>query len=111
MVSWGGEEPIMSQYWVTFRIAQDATYDKRYAGLMQALIDVRTGSWSETTSFLLVNSPLGLNQVAAAFAKPLNSSTDLLVVCEMFTHNSVYLGDLEYSDIFKGFLPFAKKLP
>jgi hypothetical protein len=103
----------MSDYWVTFRIESDATYDKRYKGLVEAMALARgsNASWGEPTSFWLVRTHLDIDAFTKALSKPLNATTDLLVVRELAVDDSRYFGAIKFPDVLKTFLPKVKKVP
>lgn len=102
----------MTEYWVTFRIASNSTYQKRYDALIDAMIEARgeNGSWADPTSFWIVGSELGISQFGKKLASALNSKTDLLVIRELSRNNSRYFGAVENLKILKEFLPDIKKL-
>ena len=99
----------MANYWVTFRIASDAGYDKRYGEFLQAMIKARSSSWAEPTSFWLVSSTLGIDAFVAALSIPLDATKDLLVVRELAVDSSRYFGKVEHLAVLKEFLPNIKK--
>jgi hypothetical protein len=72
----------MATYWLTFRIAEDATYSDRYHGLESAISGILTGGkwWKETTSFLLFASFHSLDQVAATVKAALAEDRDVALI-------------------------------
>jgi hypothetical protein len=68
-------EETMADYWVTFRIASDKTYDDRYNGMLKAMVALRgqNASWGEPTSFWLVQSASALDAFTKALGAPLNA--------------------------------------
>lgn len=69
-------------YWLTFRIADDSTYDRRYAAFEGAVADLAEGGkwWSETTSFFLFRSSHDRATVAGIIKQALNPDTDVALL-------------------------------
>ncbi|GLS29306.1 hypothetical protein SAMN04488498_113108 [Mesorhizobium albiziae] len=104
----------MADYWVTFRIASDSTYNDRYGGMVKAMAAMRgsqNASWAEPTSFWLVQSASGLDALVKALTAPLNAKTDILVARNMNDGHVRYFGELSRPDVLKLFFPSMKKVP
>ena len=101
----------MENYWVTFRIKSDETYQRRYDDMLAAMIKIRASSWGEPTSFWLVKSNLDIGAFTQALAVPLNPRTDLLVVRYLAKDGSRYFGSPSHPDVLKQFLPHIIKSP
>lgn len=103
----------MADYWVTFRIASDTTYQKRYDKMLEAMIALRgpNASWAEPTSFWLVRSAAGLDAFIRALSASLNARTDLLVVRNTTDGETRYFGALSHLPILMEFFPRIKKSP
>src|SRR5262249_2714257 len=102
----------MAEYWVTFRIASDATYQKRYDAFVKAAVDA-TGAnacWADSTSFWLLQTGLDIVAFGKKLAAALNEKTDLLVIRELAVNDSIYFGSVPNLAVLKGFLPAVKKL-
>ena len=100
----------MAYFWITFRIADDAGYEERYKGLVEAVQDIGAGRWSETTSFYLLEYTGTSTALARKLSAPLNRAKDMLVVKHLEDDDSVYFGKIEHPDVLVSFLPNAKKL-
>ena len=100
----------MPNYWMTFRIKQDASYDDRYDGMMSAIEKVRQGIWAEPTSFMFVESHLEIGDLVRTAANSLNPKTDVLVARYIDKDGSRYFGAVEHLDVLKSFLPNIKKV-
>lgn len=100
----------MPSYWVTFRVASNTTYQKRYDAMLDAMKEAAGGYWGEPTSFFLIASELSTDALTRAISRPLASATDLLVVCDLADNETCYFGNLEYLDIFREYLPEARKV-
>lgn len=100
----------MAQYWVTFRLASDQTYQKRYDEMLEAMTNLRTGSWGEPTSFWSIFSDHSVDAVCKKMSAPLKADKDLLIVGIVGQTTVVYFGSLEYPAVFKEHFPAARKL-
>lgn len=102
----------MADYWVTFRIESDGSYQTRYQSMLNAMIKARgqQASWGEPTSFWLVQSGLAIDAFARQLTAGLKSTKDLLVVRQLAVDDSVYFGKTEHLGILKIFLPKIRKL-
>ena len=102
----------MTSYLVTVRIKDDATYNERYEGFVEALSDAKaTGFWSEMTSLWFIQSSLDIGAFGKAISKPLAASKDKLLIREIGSKSTRYFGAIEHADVLRSFMPEAKKLP
>lgn len=99
----------MEEYWVTFRLESNSSYDTRYQSMLDAMIAIRGASWAEPTSFWLVQSSLTIDDFIQRLTAGLNAKTDLVVVRCLAKNASRYFGVLQHPDILKTFLPDIKK--
>lgn len=77
----------MEVFWITFRLANNATYDARYQALIDAVQLHHHGDWwFEPTSFWLIASNSSRAVIAASIARAITKTTDL-----------VLLGSMEYT--------------
>ena len=71
----------MADYWISFRIADDVDYSKRYKALTKAITECATGGqWDADTSFVCIRSKYGIDSVGQHLKKALNATTDHLVI-------------------------------
>ncbi|HMJ43687.1 MAG TPA: hypothetical protein VK522_15555 [Pseudolabrys sp.] len=105
----------MSNYCVTFRIADKTIGGKTYAERRQQLVDnVHTdglGYWEETTSFFVVESSLSTDRIAADASKGLSAADDMVFVFDPADMSAYYFGPLKHTDILRSFFPELKKVP
>lgn len=106
----------MSNYCVTFRIADRTIGGKTYKDRRQGLVEnVQAaggpGYWEETTSFLLAESGLSTEAFAAKACRGLSAADDLVVVFDPADMSACYFGPLKHVDVLRGFFPKLKKLP
>lgn len=96
-------------YWVSFRIHNDQTYEKRYDSLISAVQNNSTLWWAETSSFFLVRSGDSLLGLGAKLVTGLRASTDILIMRQVGVQSAAYFGAIKDQDYFS-FFPEAKKL-
>lgn len=105
----------MSNYCVTFRIADKTVGGKKYDERRQTLVDNarkdNEGYWEETTSFLLVGSSLDTPSFTRKVCKGLSAADDLVVVFDPDDMSANYFGPLEHVEVLKSFFPRLQKLP
>lgn len=103
----------MSTYFVTFRIDSRTINGRTYADRRQALLDhvvqEGRGYWDETTSFILVESPLSTTDFASEAGKGLSAAYDMVVVFDPDDQSAAYFGDVKHPDVLASFLPKLKK--
>ena len=103
----------MQQYYVTFRISDatvaNRTYDDRYVDLINTLHAAQAGFWSETTSFVIVESELDIKSFSQRSAKVL-SKEDILLVFDNSGNSACYFGAVEQSDVLESFFPNTLKI-
>ena len=98
----------MADYWVSFRIKDGPSYDRRYKALMAAMDDHGTGFWNSDTSMIAIRTASTIDALGASLATTLNDDTDHLVMREIGKDSTRYMG--EPGDGFLSFFPNAKKL-
>ena len=98
----------MKPYWVSFRIHQDAGYQKRYDALHAALIQFADeGWWLETTSFYIITSD-NVSNVVRAVKSCLHAGIDLAIIGSFHTKHLSVVGKCDDQGIFE-LVDFAKK--
>lgn len=99
----------VSTYFVTFRIADrevaGKSYQQRYDAMIAALRKEDIGFWSETTSFLLVESNLDTRAFTQRAAAALSADHDMLLAYDPEDKSSSYFGAVKELDVLKSFLP------
>ena len=100
----------MDTYWLSFRIADTASYERRYEALISAIGQVADQScwWFETTSFYLFQSEHDIDAIAAHIGASINQSLDLVVIGKTDYKTGRVVGRCDDGDIFK-LVPFMKK--
>lgn len=99
----------MTDYWISFRIASDASYSKRYTDLTKAIAECATsGQWSADTSFVCIRSKYTIDVAGQHLKKALNSTTDHLAMREIGKDDTRYINTPGQG--FLQFFPKAKKL-
>jgi hypothetical protein len=96
-------------YWLTFRLADDATYSTRLDKLTKAVQDVTAGTWwVEPTSFLLFQSASDIDAVAAIVKAAINPAKDIVLIGMPDYKSARIIGASTDPDLFK-LMPFTKK--
>ncbi|HCK83508.1 MAG TPA: hypothetical protein DHW63_03015 [Hyphomonadaceae bacterium] len=98
----------MTDFWTTFRLHSDATYNERYRKLMDAFNTVSAEFWNGSTSFLAFSANVEIDRLAEFLKAAINPATDMIVVREISRDNVRYAG--EPGKGFLRFFPSAKKV-
>ena len=101
-------------YAVTFRI-EDKTvagrsYSERYNDFMDEIRSKGLGFWSDTTSFMFVESEEDTGTFAKRIVRHLSKSNDMVVIFDPSDMSSRYFGKVEYPDTLSSFLPGVQKI-
>lgn len=99
----------MADFWITFRLENDSTYERRYKALYAAAETNSSKWWVEPTSFIAVRSNLSIDALGQRLKAAINTSTDLVLLREIGVKNSRYAGVVQDDDFFE-FFPDVKKL-
>jgi hypothetical protein len=105
----------MYLYCITFKladgIADTGTYEDRYRALMRNIDSVKKGGyWTETTSFILLQSTLSTPDLCAALTKGLSETKDLLVVFDHSDMSLAYFGAISEPEVLGSFFKTRKKI-
>jgi hypothetical protein len=100
----------VAYFWVTFRIADGPGYNDRYQGLVDAMLAIGQGRWSDPTSFYLLEYSGDSAGLARKLSASLSSAKDMLLVRQLEQDDAVYFGKIAHTDVLLSFLPSAKKL-
>lgn len=96
-------------YWVSFMIADNATYAKRYAALVAAVHRVTAVKhWEQTTSFIVFASDLTTAQLTTEVAQVIDRQRDTVLLGKFGYQTLVVIGTNYDDDIYE-LVPFAKK--
>lgn len=99
----------MAKYWISFRIKDDATYQRRYSDLIDAINKHVDGKvWEPDTSMVAIESGDDIDTVGASLKAALNSTTDHLVIRQIDYISTRYINDPGAG--FFAFFPKAIKL-
>ena len=104
----------MANYYVTFRIhdqkVDGKTYADRYDALMTNIRADGLGFWTDTTSFLMVESNLDTDTFSQNAVQGLSARYDLVLITDPADNSACCFGNVEHFDVLKSFLPNIKKL-
>lgn len=92
---------MVKTYWLTFRIADDSTYDKRYKAFEAAVAELAEDGkwWCETTSFFLFRSSHNRATVADSLKAAFNPSTDVALLGALDFKGQTVIGDWQDPDL------------
>ena len=99
----------MATYWITFRLAENATYTRRYDELVNAVRLLSTKWWVDATSFIVFASNETIDSVAETVQNAINLKTDIAVVGMPDYKSARLIGETDDEDIF-ALIPFIKKV-
>lgn len=97
-------------YWMTFRLEDDGTWQRRYDALKSTISDCTTGSkwWVEPTSFILFRSEAKIDELAALVAEAIDTETDVALLAMTDYKSARVIGSVQDSDLFS-LWPDAKR--
>lgn len=98
----------MATYWLTFRLAADASYDRRYEALVETVRNQTKKWWLETSSFFLFESDGDIDAVAKSVKAAINPSTDIVLIGMPDYKSARIIGASTDKDLFE-LMPFTKK--
>ena len=92
----------MASYAVSFELESNSTYSARYSSLM-AQIRATSMTWTETTSFALVQTSETLAELESRlyYRSELSSLTDILLVIDPATSSAIGRGPIKYPNLLK----------
>lgn len=97
-------------YWMTFRLEDNGSWQRRYDALKSAISDCTAGGkwWVEPTSFFLFRSEVSIGDIAALVADAIDTDTDVALLA-MTDYKSVrVIGTVSDTDLFS-LWPAAKR--
>ena len=98
----------MAAYWMTFRINDDPGYAERYDGLIEAIRKLAERWWVESTSFILFESALSIDEVATIVKAEVDPTEDLALIGMPDYKSARAVGAVTDGDLFT-LMPFTKK--
>ena len=101
----------MSAYTITFRIANDSTYEDRYVSFVEELKKKVNVWWAEPTSFFAVETSESIDQFCERIYSntKFDASKDLYLVLDANVKSGRVRGRSTDADLYK-ILPYVKKL-
>ena len=97
-------------YWLTFRLEDNATWQRRYDALKLSISECTVGGkwWVEPTSFFLFRSEVGIDSIAALVADAIDTETDVALLAMTDYKAARVIGSVRDGDLFK-LWPDAKR--
>ena len=98
----------MAVYWLSFRLADGPTYPARYDAFVDAVEQMKSMWWVETSAFFVFETTLDINAVAARAKAAIDPARDIALIGMPEFKNARIIGAFKDQDIFK-LMPFTKK--
>ena len=99
----------MNVYWLTFRIEHNSGYNARYQALQEAVKALATMPWwVESTSFIVFQSTLGIDAVAARLKAAIDPRLDMALVWMSEFKSARVIGNVTDADLFK-LIPYVQR--
>jgi hypothetical protein len=95
-------------YWLSFRIADDATYEDRYNALVGSINSVSSKWWVDTTAFFVFRSETNIDDLATRIKSTINPTKDIVLIGMPDFKSARIIGAYQDPDIFD-LMPFTKK--
>jgi hypothetical protein len=97
----------MAVYWISFRLHDDQSYQKRYDALYAAVQGISSKWWLDSTSFIVAESSASIDTLAGTIETVVGSK-DLVLIGMPEYKSARLIGETDDSDIFQ-LMPFVKK--
>jgi len=95
----------MAVCWISFRIAKKTvggkTYDQRYEALENAVQDISSMYWKETTSFIVFETDTAFKSAAKTFKDKIEPGHDLFLMRKMDAKEAIICGKNDDNDIYE----------
>lgn len=99
----------MAVYWITFRIREDAEFDRRYARLRNSIGMIAGRWWTEPRSFFLFESEVDIDKVAGRVDGAIDPTTDVALIGMADREMARGVGFVENNDLYR-LMPFALRV-
>jgi hypothetical protein len=96
-------------YWISFKIRDDADYQTRYDALVDEIDQLSTKTWSDTTSFYLIETGKEIDALATALKACIDLGKDMLVIRRLDNKSARFMGKLPKPTTLKGFMSYATR--
>lgn len=96
-------------YWLTFRLHDDADYERRYDALYALIQSVRAGkAWDEPTSFIMFQSALEPAALVARVSNVIDEIVDFVVLAHVGFKEMHVIGATDHVADLKRMVPYLK---
>lgn len=99
----------MAEFWISFRIDDDADYENRYTQLIASLLEGSKRYWDETTSFIIMDHAVDIDDVARAAKNAVDERTDTVLIRQLDTKAARVVGVVNDQDLF-ALMPYCKRV-
>ena len=100
----------MDTYWLTFRIHDDAGYEKRRDALYDAISALTDKWWVESTSFVVFRSASNSGAICGKIKAAINVRTDLAVLGKTDFKSMSVMGKVDHFNTLEALVPFAQRV-
>jgi hypothetical protein len=100
----------VSTYWLTFRIHEDSTYEKRRDALYDAISKLTPEWWVEPTSFVAFESQSDIDTIAARAKSAIHPNTDLVLIGMTDFKSARLVGKSDDFQTLLKLVPFVKRV-
>ena len=99
----------MPNYLISFRISDEADYDKKYAALIADMLTTATRWWDETTSFLIIEDETEIDVLAEVAKSAIDPSSDTVLIRQLDAKRARVVGVVHDEDLFV-LMPYCKRV-
>lgn len=105
----------MAKYWLSFRIADETSHDgrdhaDRYNALYDAIDEISTRWWLDTTSFVIFESARDIDDIASVCALAIDTDIDCVLLRALDRKSARLVGKSEDKQTLLKFMPYIETL-
>ena len=101
------------KYWISYRLElndDEEYYQYRYNKFLNYISDISSNEWAETTSFHLIESDKGIDNIANSIKRIIDQDLDLVLIHVIDKKIARYTGFVSDLTNLQYFLPYIKKI-
>lgn len=97
-----------TDYWISFHLEEDGTYNYRYANFFQTIYDISSLRWDQFTSFLLIRSFDNIDVIAREITVVIDESVDTVLIRKLDAQSARLIG-VDHGGFLTTFVPYVRK--
>lgn len=97
-------------YWISYRIHENSTYEKRYNALRDEISNQSNREWRESTSFHLISADADIDPLAKSLKSTIDPSVDRIVIRRLNERIARYIGKFNDEDGLLFFMGYATRV-